>query len=326
MRMTATPNWPRRLLLAAMVSTALSPGAALAQEFPSRPVNILVGFGAGGALDVYSRKIAEAMSRTLGQQVVVVNRPGANGDVSLSAGAKAPPDGHTIVAIGKYFTSNVHLQKSDYEPLRDFAPLTMTATYPMVLSVNMNHPARTAAEFFAIARGKPGAVNFGVAGAPGKMAMAQLAQLAGVQFTEIPYNSDPQMLTDFMAGRVDAMMTASPTAITRIKNNQMRPLGVTSTGRFPALPDIPSLSEVVPGYSDGFWLGFVAPAGTPAPIVQRLYQEIRKASADPEVDKWLRETAGMEPASLDPPQFLEFLKKDLILNEKVVRENKIAVN
>lgn len=316
----------RRVMLAAIACTLLAPGLATAQDFPTRPLTLIVGSAAGGALDVYTRKVADAMSRSVGQQIVIVNRPGAAGDIGLSAGAKAAPDGYTFLVVGKYFTSNIYLQTPDYEPLRDFVPITQTVTYPMVLSVNMQSPVKTAREFFALAKSKPGELNFGTAGAPGKMAMAQLANIAGVKFTEVPYRSDPEMFTDFMAGRVDAMMTASPTALSRIKAGHMRPLGVTSAKRFSGLPDVPSLSEVLPAYSDAFWIGFIAPKGVPDQIVQYLYRELKKAGEDPSVDTWLRQTAGMEPTSTTPAEFTEFLKNDLITNEKVIRENKIAVN
>ena len=322
--MTATLYWPRRLLLAAMACTALVSGTATAQDFPNRPLTLIVGSAAGGALDVYTRKVADAMSRNINQQIVIVNRPGAAGDIGLSAGAKAAPDGYTFLVVGKYFTSNIYLQKPDYVPLRDFVAISQTVTYPMILSVNMQSPVKTAGEFFAQAKANPGKLNFGTAGAPGKMAMAQLANIAGVKFTEVPYRSDPEMFTDFLAGRIDAMMTASPTALSRIKAGNMRPLGVTSAKRFAALPDVPSLSEVLPAYSDAFWIGFIAPAGVPAPIVQFLYREIKKAGEDPSVDTWLRQTAGMEPTSTTPAEFTEFLKNDLIVNEKVIRENKIG--
>jgi len=313
---------------AAMLALLAAPsfvlaGAAVAQAYPSKPITMLVGSAAGGALDAYARKAGEALSKLVGQPIVVINRPGAAGDIALSQGAKAPADGYTILAVGKYLSANKYLYKSDYDPVTDFVPITQTAMYPMVLVVNPKFPVNTLEEFVARAKANPGQINFGNAGVPGKMSMVLLEGLAGVKFTDVPYKSDPDLYTDFLGGRVDAMMTASMTAVPRLKSDGSKALGVTSAEAFPPLPGVPPMGKVVSGYVDSFWIGFIAPKGTPQPVVQYLYEKFAQANKDPEFEKFTV-ASGMQPAATTPAAFADFIKKDLVVNEKIIRENKMA--
>ena len=314
----------RIALLALIAAPSLAVGGeAVAQAYPSKAITILVGSAAGGALDAYTRKAGDALAKLVGQPVIIINRPGAAGDIALSQGAKAPPDGYTILVVGKYLSANKYLYKSDYDPIADFVPISQSTTYPMVLVVNPKYPAKTLSEFLATARANPGKINFGNAGVPGKMSMVLLEGLAGVKFTDVPYKSDPDLYTDFLGGRVDAMMTASMTAVPRLKSDGSKALGVTSAEEFPPLPGVPPMGKVINGYSDSFWIGFIAPKGTPQPIVQYLYEKFTEAGKDPDLAKFIV-ASGMQPAATTPAAFAEFIKKDLVVNEKIIRENKMA--
>lgn len=316
-------RWGALAALAAAMSVAVA-GYAAAQQYPERPINVLVGFGAGGASDVLARKISEGLQQEVGQPVVVRNNPGVFGNYALSLVADAQPDGYTIGAIARYFTANLFLYPSEYDPIEDFEPITLVSTYPMILLVRDDNPAENLEQFVERASASPGAVNFGVAGVPGRIAMSMLADYADITFTPIAYNGDAELYAALLRGEVDAMMAASLTALGRLRDEGgLRALAVTTGERTSLLPDVPAIAETYEGYADDNWFAFVAPKGTPAAVIEYLHEKISAATAKPEVMEWLL-SAGLDRAEIGPAEFADFIASDVEKQETIIRTYNIS--
>jgi tripartite-type tricarboxylate transporter receptor subunit TctC len=287
---------------------------ALAQDYPARPVRIVVSYAPGGSNDVVARVIAPELQKELGQSFIVENRAGASGTIGADMVAKSPPDGYTLfMGAGAHALAPSLYKKLPYNYVRDFAPISLAATSTYVLVVNPAVPARTVPELIALLKAKPGQLNYASAGkgTPLHLAAELFKSKTGTDIDHVPYGGDTPALNDLMAGTVQlSFMSVSSTA-PQIRAGKLRALAVTSAQRSEALPDLPTLAELgIAGYDVGTWWGLLAPAGTPETIVARLNAAMRKAVAQPEV-KARFAPLGLDPRSDSPAEFAAFIKMEV---------------
>lgn len=280
------PKLTRRGMLAA---SALLPLPALAQgsagAFPDRPIRLIMPFPAGGSSDTHARAFADAMSRELPQRIVVDNRSGAGGNIGVDAAAKSAADGYTLLATGPNIINTRYLiRDTPFRWERDFDPLGMMFSSPNVLVVHPSVPARTVPEFIAHVRANPGRLNFGSAGAGGSIHLSgeMFMSMTGTEMVHVPYRGDALLRTDLTVGAIQVLFGGITTALEPIRAGQWRGLGVTGPTRWPALPDLPTIAETVPGFSVTSWMGLFAPKGIPAPAVARLREAFDKVMANPQ--------------------------------------------
>jgi tripartite-type tricarboxylate transporter receptor subunit TctC len=304
--------------------------AAQAASYPDKPVRLIVPFPPGGAADLMARLLGQKLGQQLGQAVVLDNRGGAGGTIAAEAVAKAAPDGYTLL-FGTMGTQAInpnlypHLR---YDPLKDFAPIGLTHATPRVLVVNPQLPAKNIAELIALAKAKPGEVTFGSAGngSSGHLAGEYFKSLTGTQMTHVPYKGTSGAMVDLLAGRISMSIDAPAAYLDYIRSGQVRALGVTSLKRMSILPDVPTIAESgVPGFDVSNWLGVLAPAGTPAPVIDTLSRDLTKAMADADMRKQLTE-AGIEPLSGTPAQFSAFTKTEIAKWARVVKASGARVD
>ena len=314
----------KRLILvtAAVLVAALSTGA-LAQAYPSKPIRMIAPYPPGGATDILARLIAQGLTESLGQPVIVENKAGANGQIGHDFVAKAAPDGYTLV-LGNSAVLAVSVSMYDklpFDPLKDFAPITLAAQGPLVFEINAAIPASNMQEFLAWAKQRGGKVNAGLAGV-GAMhhLVTEMVKLqAGVQWTNVPYKGSAPMVLDLVGGQVDVGVDNIPSSLQLIKTGKLRALAVTSEQRTPLLPDVPTLAQAgVPGVVAAAWHGVLAPAGTPPEIVNRLNVEIVKILRSPETVAKLA-GLGLDPVGSDPKTFADFIASENVKWAKVVK-------
>lgn len=300
-----------RLLLGTVI--ALTPAFAAAQAFPTKPVRFIVGFPPGGATDLVARIIQPKMSAALGKQVVVENRPGASGIIGTDLIARAEPDGHTIgmVHIGAMVISPA-IQKVPYDVHKDFAPLTQLVSLQNIIVVNPTLAAKTLKDYIALAKSRPGDMLFGTSGtgSPGHLAGVLMEQMAGIRLTHVPYKGGGPLITDLIAGHVPSSFSVISTALPHVRSGRIRAIAVTGAKRAEGASDIPTVAESgLKGYAATNWYGMVAPAGTPAPVIERLNREIVAALKSPEVIQQLK-ARGIEAAPSTPAEFGEFIRAE----------------
>lgn len=320
--MTPTPA-RRRLVLAAASLPLAGPLQAQQPAWPSRPLRLIVGFAPGGPTDIVARVLAQRLAEQLGQSVIVDNKPGAGGNLAADLGAKAAPDGYTMF----YNTSAITIApalygKVPYDTLKDFAPVTTTATNAMIVMVHPSVPVKTIQEFVAYAKVQPGKLNYGSSGTGTitHLATAALASALGLQMTHVPYKGSAPALVDTAAGVVQLMTDTVNSALPYVKDGRLRALAVTMPRRLAVLPDVPTLSEtVMAGMEMSAWQGVVMPAGTPAPIVQRLNAELRRVLAHEETRQKLI-AQGTEILGSTPEEYAAYLRSELARWSKVVAE------
>ena len=314
--------WP--LLAALLASTA-----ALAQSYPHKAVRMVVPFAAGaGSNDIMARLIAQKLSDSLGQQVVVDNRPGASGIIGTDIVAKAQPDGYTALMMSLTFTVNPSLfSRLPYETVRDFTPVTLVASAPLMLVVHPSLPAKSVPEFIAYAKANPGKLNFG-SGGPGTtphLAGEMLKTMAGIQVTHIPYKGGAPALADLIGGQIQFMCENIPGTLPFARAGKLRALAVTDLKRSPLLPELPTLDEAgLKGYQIVGWNGLFVPAGTPPVIVNKLHAEVVKALALPDVKERLA-TMGADGVGDTPQHFASFIKAEIPKWAKVVKDAGLKV-
>jgi tripartite-type tricarboxylate transporter receptor subunit TctC len=319
----------KKLRLAATLILFGVVGLACAQTWPAKPIRLIVPFPPGGGNDTVARSIAEQASPALGQSIVVDNRPGAGGIIGAQEAAKAPPDGYTLFlgGVGSHAVNpNLHA-KLPYDPVKDFAPITLVASAPSVLVVTPSLPARSIAEFAAYARANPGKLNYASNGngSSSHIAAVLYETMAGVKMVHVPYKGLGPALTDLLGGRVELMFNSIVAILPHIQAGRLRALAVTSKKRSPLLPDVPALAESgLPDYEAGSWYGILAPAGTPPAIIERLHSEIIKAVRTPEVEKRLA-GEGAEIIASTPEQFAAHIKTELARMREAVRAGGIRV-
>jgi tripartite-type tricarboxylate transporter receptor subunit TctC len=275
----------RRFLQVAMVSAAL-PGIsrmALAQDYPVRPVRILVGFPAGGVFDIVARMLADRLSARLGQPFVVDNRPGAAGNVAADAAVRSVPDGYTLLAIGSPNAINASLyEKLNYDFVHDIVPIASTVAMPNAVQVSPSFAVKSLPELIAYTKANPGvSVASAGNGTSGHLSIELFKSMTGVSMLHVPYRGGPAAFADVMTGRVQVMFDALPNSLELIRTGKLRALAVTTAARTPVLPDVPTVGEFVSGYEASLWNGLGAPKGIPAKIVAKLNREVNAALSDP---------------------------------------------
>jgi tripartite-type tricarboxylate transporter receptor subunit TctC len=272
-----------RQLAAGAATAAAITRQAVAQSYPSRPIHLIVPFAPAGASDIIARIIAPPLSERLGQQIVIENRPGAGGNLGTESVVRAAPDGTTLLMVGGFNAINATLyEKLNFVFSRDIAPVASIARMPNIMEVNPSFPAHTVPDFIAYAKANSEKINFasGGTGSPTHMVGELFKMMTGIKMVHLPYRGAGPALIDLLAGQIEVMFATLPSSIGHIRGGKLRPLAVTFATRSDAVPDVPTVSEFVPGYDAGDWYGIGAPKGTPAEIVDRLSQEINAVLAD----------------------------------------------
>ena len=314
--------------LLALVAALWVAGAAQAQNYPDKSVRVVVGFTAGGPTDVIARIVAQKLSETWGQQFYIENIPGAGSNTASGMVAKTPPDGYTLLVISTGFVVNPSLYaKVPYDAIKDFAPITLVAASPNVVSVNPSVPARTVQELIALIRANPGKYSFagpGIGSTP--HLSGELFRIRfGLDLVHVPFPGAAPAVGAAIAGHVPIVFSAVPPAISAIQSGQVRALAVTAPKRIPALPDVPTMAESGVADQEADTLTeIIAPAGTPREIVDKLYREIKRVVALPDVQEKLG-AVGFQPVVNTPDEFAARIKLELAKWEKVVHDAKIRV-
>jgi tripartite-type tricarboxylate transporter receptor subunit TctC len=310
---------------AAAIAAAASPGRAQAPAWPTRPLRIIVPSAPGNSPDLVARLLGNKLTERLGQPVVVESIPQGIGVLANQTVAKAAPDGHTFAMLTGGFTAQAAVIRTlPFDPLRDFAFATTVVAYPMLYAVLPNSPIRDFADLIARARAAPGKVSYGTSagGSVYHLLGKWVENRAGVDMLLVPYRGSVPAFTDLAGGRVDCVLDTATSAIPRIRNGQLRPLAVSSGGRYPLLPDTPSIAETVPGVETMSWLGLAAPAQTPRRIIDRLNAEIRLALDQPDVKQWLADGAVVAAPS-SPEEFRQRVETEIAIWSKIVDANGI---
>jgi tripartite-type tricarboxylate transporter receptor subunit TctC len=295
---------------------------AQTQPYPTRPIRLVVSFAAGGGVDLVARLIGQKLSEAWSQQVVIDNRPGAGGNVSAELVAKSLPDGYTIYLSSASVVVNASLYKTlPYDPLKDFAPVTLLVNAHNVLVSHPSLPAKNIRELIALAKKKPGQINYAStgSGSSGHLAMELFRSMAGIELTHIPYKVIGQTTADLLSGQVSLWFPTMPGVLQHIKGGRMTALGVSGSRRAPALPNVPTIAEAgVPGYDASTWYPLLAPAGTTTAIVDKMNAQLVAILASADVREKLQ-AQGIEPVGSTPAQLGAHLKSEMVKWEKVVR-------
>lgn len=317
--------------LAAIAVVTAWTGTTLAQSsWPQRPVKIVVPFSAGGTTDVVARALAQKLTEAWGQSVVVENRTGAGGNIGADVVAKAPPDGYSILMTsGSIFTVNPHMYKNlPFDPVKDFIAVTNVASGPQLLVVHPSVPANSVAELIALAKAKPGTINFGSAGFGSQVHMAgeHFVDAAGIEATHVPYKGESAALADLAAGSIQFIVGNIAAAAPFVSNGRLRALGVTSNKRSPLLPDVPTIAESgLPDFENSGWFGFMLAAGTPGPIVDKIHRDTVKALNDSQMKARLQ-VAGMAAVGNDSAEFTKAIVEETKGWAVVVKNRGLTAN
>jgi tripartite-type tricarboxylate transporter receptor subunit TctC len=308
----------------ALTAAALSV-ASYAQDYPSKPIRLVVPFAPGGPMDILSRAIGERLTARLGQQVVVDNRGGASGTIGSEIVSRAARDGHTLLAghSGTHVVNVSLFPKLNYDPVKDFAPITLTATLPMALVVHPSLPAGSAAELVKLAKSKPGQINFATAssGGPTHMAAVLFQTMAGIDIVHIPYNGNAPALNDLVAGRVQMMFSNLLTSAPLARAGKLRMLAVSTGKRTQQAPDVPTIAETaIPGYDYTPWFAMFAPGGTPRHVVQVLNSEIKHALEGPEMQQRFSKQA-IDLTTSTPEELVELIRSEIPKWREVVKKS-----
>jgi tripartite-type tricarboxylate transporter receptor subunit TctC len=317
-----------RLFTAALSAVALTAAAAAnlawADNYPSKPIRLIVPAGAGSPPDIRARWLAEKLRPVLGQPIVVDNRPGVAGMIGTEAAARSAPDGYTLVMVHQgTLALNPHLYAHlPYDPVKDLAPVSRLVVSAMMLAIHPAVPANSVADLVRLAKERPGQLNFGSGGtgSPPHMASELFRHMANIDVWHIPYKTTPDALTDLIGGQITYTIDSIAIQLPQVRAGRIRALAVTSSHRLTALPDIPTIAESgLPGYEYWSWMGVCAPAGTPKEIIARLNAEITKIARTPEARTWFGEQGG-EPVTETPEQFAAYIKIEIARWGKVIRE------
>ena len=313
-------------LTGAVAATAWSQ-AARAETYPSRPVRILVGYAAGGGVDLAARLIGQWLAEHLGQQFVVENRTGAATNIATDAAVRSPPDGYTLLLVNAANAINAtYYEALNFDFIRDIAPVAGIGRFPYFMAVNPSFPAKNVREFIEYAKANPGKINMGTGGAGGPdHASGELLQLmTGIKMTHVPYRGTAPALTDLVGGQVQMVFCTIPSAMHFVNGGQLRAIAVTSATRLESFPDIPTIGETVPGFESAQWYGVGAPAGTPAAIIATLNKEINAALADPKMKERIDQLGGV-PLPMSPAEFGKFVASETEKMSKVIKAAGISV-
>ena len=311
--------------LALVAALGVSP--ALAQDYPLRPVRLLIGFPTGGNVDVVGRMVALKMSEGLGQQVLPENRTGAGSIIANDYVAKSAADGYTLLVVsGAFVTQAATMRKLPYDPLRDFSWISTLVSYPLVFSVRADSRFRTLGEFIAFVKSNPGKVNYP---SPGMGTLYHLAgemfvSMAGIDMQHVPFRGGAEPLTEVLSGRMELLIDALTNSYPHIQGGKFRALAVTSLERSAALPGVPTVADSVPGYEATSFLGIAGPAGLPAPVVERLNGEVRRVLALPEIGRRFAEWGGT-PGASSPEEMRRHIEAEIAKWKQVVAARKIEL-
>jgi tripartite-type tricarboxylate transporter receptor subunit TctC len=315
------------LAAAALALAHLAP--AQAQAWPDKPIKLVVSFAPGGVHDTLARLLQPRLTEALGQPIVIENRPGAGGNIAAEAVAKSAPDGYTLLVASEAIATNEFLYPAmAYDPYKDLAPIAKLADYPMALIASPSVPAGNVNELVALAKSKPGALSYGSAGigTSGHLAGELFKSVTGISMVHVPYKGGAPALADLIAGRIQVMFLSVSLSSPQAKQGKIKVLAVTGDSRSPQLPDVPTTAEQgFPEVQALLFSSLLAPAGTPAPVIQRISAEVVKALHAPEVEKRLTELGAL-PAPTSPEQFAQILKRDGERWGKLIRERNIRAN
>ena len=318
-RMTTARSWSiAGAALAALVFAA----TAQPQDYPVKPIRVVVPFPPGGGTDLMARTVIQRLGETLGATVVIDNRGGAGGTIGTDVVAKSPPDGYTLLIVSGAHAINPGLyRKLPYDSVRDFAPVTMLTSGPGLLVVHPSVPAKTVKEFIAFAKTRPGQLNYASAGigTPPHLSGELFKTMAGINIVHVPYKGNGPAYTDLIGGHVSVMFPTIPTAIPHVRAGKLRALAVTTRSRTPIAPELPPISESgVPGYEVSSWYGLLAPAGTPAAVISRLQREIAKVLRSPDVGEKLT-AQGLDLVGNTPEEFAAVIRSEIVKWARVIK-------
>jgi tripartite-type tricarboxylate transporter receptor subunit TctC len=318
------------IIVAALAVAGLPLRAAAADAYPSRPIRMVVPFPAGGTTDILGRIAGQKITEALGQQVIIDNRGGAGGNIGTEMVAKAPPDGYTLLTDpGSTLTINPHAySKLGFDPVRDFAPITILAEVPNILEVHPALPVKNVKELIALAKSKPGQINYASTGAGQSthLSMELFKSMAHIDINHIPYKGSAPALVDLIGGQVSVMFDNMPTSLPHVKAGKLRALAVSTVRRSFALPQLPTVAESgLPGFEVSVWFSVLAPAATPRDIVQKLNAVLVKALQSPDVKQRLADQ-GAEPVANTPEQFAATIQRDLAKWAKVVKDANVKLD
>ncbi|MGZ5272180.1 MAG: tripartite tricarboxylate transporter substrate binding protein, partial [Ramlibacter sp.] len=304
----------RRRLVAVAAMCALGASLAQAQDnYPTKPITIVVPYAPGGSNDNFARMLAKGLSAALNQPVIVDNRPGASGNTGTAFVAKAAPDGYTLVAVSSSLVTNAAIQtRLPFDAAKDLAPVAMMARGPFIVAVNNEFPARTPAQLVAALKAAPGKYAYASSGiaSTNQFATEQLKALSGTYLLHVPYKGIGPAVTDLIGNQVQVLISSGPSIMPFVRSGRMRGIAVTSAQPSPIAPDLPPMASAVPGYNFEAWWGLLAPAGTPAEIVARLNTEVNKVLATPEFKDFLLKEGAL-PAPMTPAQFAATIAADI---------------
>lgn len=322
-----------RIAAAVVAITALSAAMTLAprgahaqQKYPAKPIRLIVSFSAGGTPDTLARLLGPRVSEALSQPIVIENRPGAGGAIGANLVAKATPDGYTLIFISGAFTAHAASVKTPYEPLKDFDWITTIVTYPFVLTARNETPVRSTAELIALAKKNPGKLNYGSVGIGSVFHLAAelFNSMAATDTVHIPYKGSPDALTDMIGGRLDFMFMTLTGASPHIRSGRIRGIAICSKDRSPQMPELPPVSQVLPGYEVTSFAGMGATGGSPKPIIAKLNRELRAVMSGNDVIKQFTEAGGdMRPGS--PDDMTRHVSEEIAKWRRVVKERRIEV-
>ena len=310
------------LLAGVLTAASALSHSQTAPAYPAKPVRIVVGFPAGSGTDMLARFVGGKFTDRLGQQVVVDNRPGANGIIAAELTAKALPDGYTLQFMSTSHTMNAAVYKLPFDPVKSFTPVMQLASGPLVLVANPGFPASNAKGLIDVATAKPNTVTYAVSGTGGvnHFAGALFSRITGTQLINVPYKGGPQALTDLIGGQVQVMFGTAAITLTQVRAGRLKPLGVSTAKRSPLLPEVPTIAESgAPGYEMSIWWGVLAPAGMPAAVVDKLYSEIAAILQQPDSQQRLA-AEGAEPSPLTSAAFTRLLAAEVAKWQRVARE------
>ena len=319
--------WIRRLPV--VILAAIGAQCAFAQNYPTRPVRLVVASSPGGASDILARMLAQKLTEEFKEQVVVDNRGGASGILGTDIVAKATPDGYTLLIIQPSLTINPNVfKKLPYDVVRDFAPISLVVDAAQMLSVNPSLSAKTAKDLIALAKAKPGQLTFGSPGfgTSPHLTAELFKQRGGIDMQQVTFKGSGPAYVSLVSGEISAMFATVLSMMPHVKSGRIRPLGVTTAKRVQTVPDVPTIAESgLPGFDTSQWFGFLAPAGTPAPIIDRLYRALTRAAGDPEIKSRL-EAQGVDVVNKPPKEFAGVIRHEIAQWAKVVKAAGIKPN
>ena len=321
---TMTMTIRTRVLLASLALVCIAP-CAWGEEYPNKPIHVIVPYAAGGGVDLLARLVGQQLGERLKQVIIVENQGGGSNTIGMRTVANAPKDGYMLgIATPVFVMTPSLINNHPYDPLKDFTPVAMIGFTPMVLVVHPSVPAKTTKEFIALAKAKPGSLNFASLGAATTQGLsaAMFNFMTGIDAVQIPYKGSAPGTTDLLAGNVQFMFNALPSMLQHIRAGRMRALGVSGAKRSPELPDVPPIMETVPGYEVTTWYSFVAPAGTPRAVVDRLNKEISAIVESPEMKKKLQEQ-GVDADAMTHEELTALFKSETAKWGKVIRDMKV---